>query len=132
MTQPKPRVAPDIDLQAIFAKQHAAEEEWQRRAVAVQAQAAHAYARLLDIAETSDTGQAGRIAKFLASTFNGRAYSFDLFDLRALDVAISDDMLMCLDALRWGKADLYNLVPDGDKRVKRIIASWQIESAIAP
>jgi hypothetical protein len=36
--------------------------------------------------------------------------------LRAFDVAISDDMLYCLDALRWGRADLHTLVPDHDAR----------------
>jgi hypothetical protein len=86
---------------------------------------------LLEIAETSDTGQASRIAKFVASTFNGRAYPYDLFDLRTFDVAIGDDMLVCLDALRWAKADLYTLVPDGERRVKTVIRTWQIQSAIA-
>jgi sulfite reductase alpha subunit-like flavoprotein len=130
MTQPKPRVPPEIDLEAIFLQRRAEQEEWQRRAVEAQAQAAHAYARLLGIAETSDTGQAGRVAQFVASTFNGHAYTFDLFDLRNLDVAISDDMLLCLDALRWGKADLYKLVPDGEQRVKSIVKLWQIKSAL--
>ena len=131
MTLPKPRVAPEIDLQAIFAEQRAADEAWQRRAVEVQAKAAHAFARLLEIAETSDTGQASRIAKFVAGTFNGRAYPYDLFDLRTFDVAISDSILVCLDALRWAKADLYTLVPDGELRVKRVIKSWQLQSAVA-
>ena len=30
--------------------------------------------------------------------------------------AISDDMLLCIDALRWGQSDLNSLVPDGDRR----------------
>ena len=33
-------------------------------------------------------------------------------------------MLACLDALRWGKADLYRLVPNGDKRVEAVINLW--------
>ena len=103
------------------------EAEWQRRANEVQAQAAHAYARLLGIAETSETGQAGRVAKFVASTFNGVAHPFDPFILRTLDVRISDDALLCLDALRWAKADLYKLVPDGESRVTAILQRWQIQ-----
>jgi hypothetical protein len=43
-----------------------------------------------------------------------------LYDLRGLDVAIGDDMLVCLDALRWAKADLFNLVPNGETRVKGV------------
>lgn len=129
MPLPKQRVAPEIDMQAVVAGLRANEEDWQRRAVEAQAKAAHAYARLLEIAETSDTGQASRIARFVASTFNGRAFPFDLFELRALDVAISDDMLVCLDGLRWAKADLCKLVPDGEKRVKAVIKSWQVKPA---
>jgi hypothetical protein len=127
MSLPKPTVAPDIDLAAIVAEMTANETLWQVRATKAQSRAAQAYARLLAIAEYSDTGQAKRVAAFVASTFNGRAYPFDLFLLRALDVAISDDMLVCFDSLRWGKSDLYMLVPDGETRVKTIIKSWQIE-----
>ncbi len=126
---PKPQKAPEIDLEAIFAKTNADEDEWMRRATPAQAQAAQAYARLLDIAEKSDTGQARRIARFIAATYNGRAYPFDLFDLRGLDVAISDDLLACLDALRWAKEDLFKLVPNGERRVKSVIQSWGIVAA---
>lgn len=131
MTLPKPQAAPDIDSDAILDELLANEALWQRRAVEAQAQAAHAYARLLDIAETSDTGQASRVAKFLAGTFNGRTHPFDLFDLRSLDVPISDDMLLCLDALRWAKADLFKLVPDGESRVKAVVKLWGIKSVLA-
>jgi hypothetical protein len=33
-------------------------------------------------------------------------------------------MLCCLDALRWGHADLHTLVPDGDARVGAVIDRW--------
>lgn len=99
---------------------------WDERARAAQAAGAQAYARLLTLAETRDSGQVRRVARFLASTYNARLYPFDLFELRAVDVAISDDMLACLDALRWGKADLHQLVPDGDARMRAVIAGWCI------
>ena len=81
----------------------------------------HAFARLLKLAEERDSGQIPRIARFLAATYNGQAFPFDLFELRAVDIAISDDMLSCLDALRWGRADLHTLIPDGDARVRAVI-----------
>ena len=87
-------------------------------------QGAHAFARLLMLAETLDSGQIPRVARFLAATYNGQAFQLDPFELRAVDVAISDDMLCCLDALRWGRADLYTLVPDGDARVRAVIDRW--------
>ena len=130
MNLPKPLGAPAVDHAALFAELRAKDAEWQRRATEVQAKAAHAYARLIELAETSDTGQASRIANFVASTFNGRAFLFDLFDLRSLDVGIGDDMLLCLDALRWAKADLYKLVPDGEARVKAVIKAWNLKPAL--
>lgn len=101
-------------------------DERQTRAIAAQAAAARAYARLLKLAEERDSGQIPHVARFLASTWNGQAYPFDLFGLRTVDIAISDDMLLCLDALRWAKADLYKLGPDGDERIRAVIEAWGI------
>ena len=36
-------------------------------------------------------------------------------------------MLACLDALLWGKADLYKLVPDGERRVQAVITAWGLK-----
>jgi hypothetical protein len=85
---------------------------------------AQAFARLLKLAEERDSGQIPRIARFLAATYNGEAFQLDLFELRAVDIAISNDMLCCLDALRWGRADLHTLLPNGDARVRAVIESW--------
>lgn len=103
------------------------EREWDRRARWAQAAAAQAYARLLDLAERRDSGQIARVARFIASTYNGEAFPFDPFELRAVDVEISDDMLVCLDALRWAKADLHKLVPEGERRVIAILAAWGLQ-----
>lgn len=65
-----------------------------------------AFARLLKHAESGDSGQQRRAALFVAATYNGRAHPFDLFELRAVDVDISDAMLTCLDALRWARRPL--------------------------
>lgn len=101
--------------------------ENENRGIAAQAKAAQAYARLLHLAETHESGQIRYIARFLASTYNGTAFPWNPFELRGLDVSIGDDMLACLDALRWGKADLYRLVPDGDKRVEAVIKLWGLQ-----
>ena len=85
------------------------------------ASGAQAFARLLALAEQRGSGQIVRVVQFIAATCNWHAFAFDLFDLRALDVAISDGMLRCLDALRWARADLYTLVPDGDALVRSVI-----------
>ena len=97
------------------------------RSRAATAIGAQAFARLLRLAEERDSGQIARIARFLAATFNGEAHPFDVFELRAVDVAIGDDMLRCLDALRWGRADLHKLVPDGDRRMCAVIVRWGLD-----
>lgn len=65
-----------------------------------------ALARLLLLAERSDIGQAARVARFLTATYDGAAFNFELFDLRAVDVHIPDDMPSCLDVLRWATSIL--------------------------
>jgi hypothetical protein len=102
----------------------AALDEFQARSRASTAIGAQAFARLLRLAEERDSGQIARVVRFLAATYNGQAFPLDLFELRAVDVAISDDMLQCLDALRWGRADMHTLVPDGDRRLQAVIARW--------
>lgn len=91
------------------------------------AKGGHAFQRLLQLAETRDSGQVRRVGLFIAATYNGEAFPFDLFELRAVDEAISDDMLLCLDALRWGQSDLHSLVPDGDRRVRAVIEQWALK-----
>lgn len=85
---------------------------------------AQAFARLLKLAEEEDSGQTPRIARFVAATYNGRAFPLNLCELRAVDIGISDDMISCVDALRWARADLHTLVPDGDARVRAVIERW--------
>ena len=98
-------------------------QEWEYRATQAQARGAHALARLLAIAEHQHGGQARRVAWFLASLYDN-AVLLDPFDLRAVDVVISDDMLACLDTLRWAKADPCDLVPDGQARLRRLIERY--------
>ena len=105
----------------------AALDEYQTRSRAASATGAQAFARLLRLAEERNSGQITRVVRFLAATYNGQAFPLDLFELGAVDVAISDDMLLCLDALRWGRADLYTLVADGDARVRAVIDRWALQ-----
>jgi len=99
----------------------AQEREYEKRARAVTALAAHAFSRLL-IRATSDTGQSRRVASFVATVI-GRS-TFDIYDLRALDVEISDDVLLCMDAIRWAKVHLPDTVPDGMEKAEAICRDW--------
>jgi hypothetical protein len=113
-----PRMSPDADAEI------AACDARSRQATQAGAQS---FARLLELAEERDSGQIARIARFLAATYNGQAFQLDPFELRAVDIAIGDDMLCCLDALRWARADLYTLVPNGDARIRAVIERWGLQ-----
>ena len=78
-------------------------------------QRAHSQAASAQVRPHAPTAVAARFSQ---------AFQLDPFELRAVDIAISDDMLCGLDALRWGRADLYMLVPDGDARVRAVIDLW--------
>ena len=41
-----------------------------------------------------------------------------------LEIGADNDMLHCLDALRWARADLDTLVPNGDACVRSVIEQW--------
>ena len=69
-----------------------------------------AFARLLKLAAQRDSGQIP-IARFLAAMYNSRVVELDQFELRAVDIAVSDNRLCCLDAQRWARADLYTPIP---------------------
>ena len=88
------------------------------------ARGAPAFARLLGLAEQRDSSQVARLASFIAGAYNDDAFPFDLFELRAVDTDFADDMLACVDALRWARADLHRLVGDGDARMKAVIERW--------
>lgn len=83
-----------------------------------------AFARLLELAAQRDSGQMPRIARFLAAMHNSRVLPLDLFELRAVDIAVSDNRLCCLDALCWARADLYTPISDGGARMRPMIDCW--------
>lgn len=98
--------------------------EWEARVPQAQARAALAYRRLVAVAEQRDTGQARHVEKSIAGNVIREAPPFDLFELRALDVSLAGDELACIDALRWAKADLHKLLPDGEHRIAILLTPW--------
>ena len=101
-------------------------DEHHNRATRTQAAAAQALGRLVHLAETRNSGQIQRIALFIAALYDSRSFPLDLRELRTVDVAISDDMLICIDAVRWGISDLHNLLPNGARRMEEIIKAWGV------
>lgn len=81
--------------------------------------------RLIVLCEQSQSGQTHKIATFLGACWNGRRH-FNLYDLRAVSRAFSDDMLLVLDVLRWGSVAFECVVPDGNARIIGILEKWHM------
>lgn len=81
--------------------------------------------RLIQMAETRQSGQIGKIALFLWCIWDQTEKSrFDLFDMCGLDVAISDDILSVLDAIRWMQVPIYLMAEHLNKRMPKILHKW--------
>ena len=102
-------------------------DEYERRSREATAAGALAFEKLLRLAEIGRSGQAKAVAKILASLYNGEDFPMDPYDLRSLDIELSDAALACLDALRWARADLHTLVVDGGKRTLAALEVHGIE-----
>lgn len=86
-----------------------------------------AFNRLLELAETRDSGQVARVVAFLAACYNSFSYRFDISDLRAVDDSIRLDILNVLQTQTGLSPYPYNLpgVVDGERRLEQIIATWK-------
>lgn len=60
-----------------------------------------------------DTGQSRVIARFLLGLWNGRAYPFDLTELRGLDSELYADCLAVLQLDRIGEREVHEYVKGG-------------------
>lgn len=90
------------------------EATWAQRGDQATSAAMDAFDRLVRFAESSERGQGQTVARFLAALLD--VYPLDVYDLRAVDIAISDDMLTCLEAVRWNRVSVLDLVPNGHER----------------
>lgn len=89
-----------------------------------------AFERLLEMAETRNSGQIKTIARFLWATWHGGEESrFDIFDLRGLDTKIADDILSVIDAIRWRDVPVYLLAENLDKRMPKMLECWDFIQA---
>jgi hypothetical protein len=84
-----------------------------------------AFYRLMQMAETRQSSQIKKIALFLWCIWDQTDKSrFDLLDTRALDTAISDDILSVIDAIRWGKVPVHLMSEDLHKRMPKMLRKW--------
>lgn len=84
-----------------------------------------AFKRLIQMAETRQSGQIEKIALFLWSIWDQTKESrFDLLDTRELDTAIGDDILSVIDAIRWGQVPVYLMAENLNKRMPKMLQKW--------
>jgi hypothetical protein len=82
------------------------------------------------IEEHPGTGQAGRLARFLAGVYNGSDYPFDLTDLRALDTELASACIDYLNYDRLAKAEVHTHLPHGGRQMERLIAQYGIRQRL--
>lgn len=82
-----------------------------------------AFERLLNYAETRNSGQIQRIAQFLAGVW-GVDQGLKLECLVSLDQSIGDDMLAVLNAIRTNALSIRDMSVDGSKRVPAALRLW--------
>jgi len=79
--------------------------------------------RLVPIAQ-SDTGQAGVIARFLLSLYNGYRFPFDLTDFRRLDLNLFEDCLAVLDMDFQPAEEIHRYVDNGSAVFEQLARDW--------
>lgn len=89
------------------------------------AKGAHAFNRLLILAEESSSREAGVAASFIADIAGNGAFRF--VDLRGLADPVDDDIIACIDAIRWAKISIFDSVPDGERRALAVVRMWEDE-----
>jgi hypothetical protein len=80
--------------------------------------------------EHPTTGQAGRLARFLAGVYNGSDYPFDLTELRGLDTALANACLDYLNYDRLAKREVHHHLAGGDRALHQWIKDYRIEPAL--
>lgn len=81
------------------------------------------------IAAHPTSGQAKRLARFLAGVYNGQAYPFDLTELRALDTQLANACLDYLNYDRLGIDEVHKHLMRGERDLHRWLAEYGIEPA---
>lgn len=78
---------------------------------------------LLQLAETSDSGQVRRVALFIGACYNGHRH-FDFYDFRGLDDQIGDDMIRVLNAHRLCNLGVDSMASGGRYRIENLLRRW--------
>lgn len=81
------------------------------------ARLALAFERLLSRAEEPGLRRDDSVLVFILTVSDWQSATLDISMLRRADIPVADDMLVCLEALRWIKGDLCDVVGDGRRRV---------------
>lgn len=112
-----------LGLQAALDAGHALRA---RRVQQATAAGSEAYEQLLDLAESdSISDEAKAVSTFLAFV-DGRL-PFDCMTLREVSPEHGDNILVCLDVLRWNQIDLRDIVANGRERTADICDEWGFE-----
>ena len=93
----------------------------------IHAEGEAALRRLFKVAQ-GDSGQCGRIARFLLGLYNGPRFPFDMTDFRGLDRELFVD---CIAVLRMDyclEKEVHLYFENGGREFERLAARWTDES----
>ena len=79
-----------------------------------------AYERLLRRAEEPGLRLDDGVLAFVLTVSDWQGACLDMSVLRRVDIPVADDMLVCLEALRWVAGDLCDVVANGRRRLRTL------------
>jgi len=81
--------------------------------------------RLFNIAN-DHSGQCRYVARFLLGLYNGQRFPFDLTDMRCVDSAIFDDMMIVLRMNKQPSREVHTYFDNGGDRFEALAHLWRI------
>jgi len=116
----------DEDIKARHAAYTAEIGVYRAQLPQIRAEGEAALRRLFEVAQ-GDTGQCGRVARFLLGLYNGDRFPFDLTDLRGLDRNLFTDCMAVLRMDHTCEKEVHKYFPDGGKSFEAFAAEWTDE-----
>lgn len=92
----------------------------------IRAEGEAALRRLFEITY-GESGQCGRVARFLLGLYNGDRFPFDLTELRGLDRNLFADCLTVLRMDHSCEKEVHKYFPEGGKRFEALACEWTTE-----
>lgn len=106
-----------------FAKRQADLALFRAQLPQIRAEGEASLRRLFKVAQ-GDTGQSGRVARFLLGLYNGPRFPFDMTEFRGLDRELFADCMALLRMDYSPEREIHTFIKDGGREFERLAALW--------